>query len=84
MNAHPNKRVIGYSYVEQIRDILPSFILAFASGGISYVLAAFVSAPALLIVLQSLLMVISYLGLAWLFKVEEMSYLLRMLRGLRH
>lgn len=84
VNAHPNKRVIGYSYVEQIRDILPSFVLAFASGGISYVLAAFVSAPALLIVLQSLLMVISYLGLAWLFKVEEMSYLLRMLRGLRH
>lgn len=84
VNAHPNKRVIGYSYVEQIRDILPSFILAFASGGISYVLVAFVSAPALLIVLQSLLMVISYLGLAWLFKVEEMSYLLRMLRGLRH
>lgn len=84
VNAHPNKRVIGYSYVEQIRDILPSFILAFASGGISYVLVAFVSAPALLIVLQSLLMVISYLSLAWLFKVEEMLYLLRMLRGLRH
>lgn len=84
VNAHPNKRVVGYSYVEQIRDILPAFILAFASGGISSVLAAFVSAPALLIVLQSLLMVVSYLGLAWLFKVEEMSYLLRMLRGLRH
>ncbi len=32
INAFPNKNLIGYSYVEQIRDILPSFLLSILMG----------------------------------------------------
>lgn len=83
VNAHPNKKVIGYSYLEQIRDILPAFVLSMAAGGASSLLELFISSPWMLIVLQSCLMVVVYLALAWLFRVEEMRYLLGMLRKAR-
>jgi len=28
INAYPNKKLIGYSYAEQVKDIIPSFLLA--------------------------------------------------------
>ena len=28
INAYPNKKLIGYSYFEQIKDIVPSFLLS--------------------------------------------------------
>lgn len=30
VNAYPNKKLIGYSYIEQIRDLLPSMLMAVA------------------------------------------------------
>lgn len=36
INASPNKKLIGYSYVEQMKDILPSFLLALVMGACVY------------------------------------------------
>ena len=43
VNAYPNKKLIGYSYADQIKDITPSvlasmamFFLPFLCGGILY------------------------------------------------
>lgn len=83
VNAHPNKRVIGYSYLEQIRDILPAFVLAIVSGALTYPIS-FVGLPLLVsILLQSLSMAVVYLLLAKLLNVEEMTYLLGMLSKFR-
>lgn len=30
INAYPNKKLIGYSYLEQLKDMLPSFLLSLA------------------------------------------------------
>jgi len=30
VNAHPNKKLIGYSYLEQIVDLIPSFVMSMA------------------------------------------------------
>lgn len=83
VNAHPNKRVIGYSYLEQIRDILPAFALAIVSGALTYPIS-FAGLPLLVsILLQSLSMAVVYLLLANLLNVEEMTYLLGMLSKFR-
>lgn len=83
VNAHPNKRVIGYSYLEQVRDILPAFALAIAAGALTYPVGS-LGLPLLgTILLQSILMAAAYLLLALLFRVEEMTYLLGLLSGLR-
>ena len=76
VNAWPNKKVIGYSYGEQLRDICPAFLLSVASGALAWcvTLAGLPSFPT--IALQCVVMASAYLGLAKLFRVEEFGYLL--------
>ena len=38
VNAYPNKRVIGYSYSEQLRDIAPAFVISALAGGLAFFL----------------------------------------------
>lgn len=76
INASPNKRVIGYSYLQQIRDIAPAFVLSFAAGLVAFPVSMLGLSDFMTIVLQSLVMAIGYLGLAKLFHVEELAYLL--------
>lgn len=77
VNAWPNSRVVGYSYGEQVRDICPAFLLA-AVAAAAASLVGFLALPApAAIALQALAFAAVYVGLSALFKVEELSYLLR-------
>lgn len=80
INAHPNKRTIGYSYGEQFRDIAPAFALSLAAAAIAWPVSLLGLADALTILLQLLVMVAAYALLAWLFHVEEMGYLMKTLK----
>lgn len=82
INAWPNRRVIGYSYLEQVHDICPAFLLAgvsaFAASAVTmFALPAFVE-----IALQVLVFATCYLGLSALFRVEEFFYLLNTAKGI--
>lgn len=77
VNAWPNKRVIGYSYLEQARDICPAFLLAVVAGVLAWCVG-FVGLPDVAtILLQTLVMASAYLGLAGAFRVEELGYLIK-------
>lgn len=82
VNAAPNKRVIGYDYLEQARDVFPAFLLSAVAGAAAWPigLLGWGSVPTALV--QLLVMVVVYVGVAWLFRVEELSYLLTTLREL--
>lgn len=82
VNSWPNRRVIGYSYGEQVRDICPAFIMAgAAAAGASA--AGLLALPALAtIVLQIVVFAAIYLGLALAFKVEALSYLINTVKEL--
>lgn len=81
INAAPNRTVIGYSYREQVRDILPAFGLAALAALVASPLAALqLSAPGLVLA-QCLLFSVTYLGAATLLRVEEFTYLLNTVRG---
>ncbi len=82
INASPNKKVIGYSYSEQLRDILPAFLLALVSAVPTAAVGMLGLGDLLTIVLEILVMIVAYLGLAAIFKVEEFSYLMGTLRDL--
>lgn len=76
VNAWPNKRVIGYSYLEQVRDICPAFLLSAAAGALAWSVGLVGLPDVATILLEALVMAAAYLGLAKLFRVEELSYLL--------
>ena len=76
INAEPNRKVIGYSYLEQVRDICPAFALTAASAAVAYPLALLGLPSLALILLQFLAMGAAYLLIARLLGVEELAYLL--------
>lgn len=82
VNAWPNKRVIGYSYLEQIRDVGPVFLLSAAAGVLSLWCGSFVPVPIIQVLVETCAMAVVYLGLACMFKLEAFCYLTRLLRGL--
>ncbi len=55
VNAFPNKDLLNYRYLEQIRDVLPSFLLSVAMGLIVYFLPLPASMP---IIIQLIIQII--------------------------
>lgn len=80
INAAPNRRVIGYSYREQIEDIAPVFLIAlvaaFAASGVTLLQVSGFA----LVLMQILVFFSLYLLLARLFRVETLTYLIQTLR----
>lgn len=76
VNAYPNKRVIGYSYGDQLRDIAPSFILSAVAGGLALFCGSFFAGWVLQILVDAVVMAVVYFGLAKLFRLEALEYLL--------
>ena len=81
INAEPNRKVIGYSYLEQVRDICPAFILTAVAFAAAWPLSLLSMPSIVLIILQVLVMGAVYLLLARVFKVEELTYLLNNIRA---
>ena len=80
INAFPNCKVIGYSYGEQMRDVLPAFGLAASAFAAGWPVGMLALPNLVLVLLQLLVFAGVYLGLAWLFQVEEFTYLLKNVR----
>lgn len=76
VNAYPNKRVIGYSYGEQLCDIAPAFALSAVAGGLALLCGLFVSNDVLRILADVAVVAFVYLGLAKLLHLESLEYLL--------
>lgn len=82
VNAWPNRRVIGYPYAEQLRDMAPAFLLAAAAAGAAWPISLLGLSALGQLALQALAFIAAYLALSRLFRVEELSYLTSALRGL--
>lgn len=80
VNAYPNKRVIGYSYSEQLRDIAPAFMISALAGGLALFSGSFVTSSGLQILAEVAVMAITYFGIAGVFKLEAFEYLINTAR----
>lgn len=83
INASPNKRVIGYSYMEQVRDIVPAFAMSAASAVVVWFVASAMPNDVLGILLGIVVMFAVYVLLSWVFRVEEFGYVVRNLKAVR-
>ena len=82
VNSYPNARVMGYSFGEQVRDYAPAFALAAVAGAASWSMQLLGLSDLVTLMLQVLVMIVVYLGVAWVTHVEEFEYLLRNVRSL--
>lgn len=80
INAFPNKSLLGYSYLEQIKDMLPSLILSLMMLIVVSMIQLFDWNDLLTMVVQIIIGVLLYLSGAKLFKLECMEYLLNTIK----
>ena len=80
VNAFPNKKVIGYSYGEQVRDILPACVLSLVSGVLALSVTFFATGALITVLGQITVFVVAYLAFSALFKVESFTYIMSMLK----
>lgn len=76
INAYPNRKLIKYSFAEQWRDLVPSLLLSLVMGFIVYTIHWFELYKLLTLIIQIVLGIIIYVGLAKIFKLECYSYLI--------
>lgn len=84
VNASPNKKLIQYSYWEQMRDITPSLLLSAVMFGIVYAIPYLLNwSPLALLVIQVIVGVAVYVIASILFRVKPYQQLLGMLKHKR-
>lgn len=72
----PNKKLLKYSYLEQIKDILPPLLLAVVMGAAVYCIKFLPLLPVVALLIQVPLGVVIYVAGASLFKLESYQYVL--------
>lgn len=81
INAYPNKLLLNYSFAEQWRDLMPALILSLIMCGVSYSIL-FLNLPILVtLIVQIVVGIAVYAGLAWLLGLESLTYIMDTVRG---
>jgi len=76
INAYPNKKLLNYSYLQQIKDIFPSLVLALIMGGLTYLISWFNLNPGWTLICQISAGVIIYFGMAKIMNLESFTYII--------
>ena len=83
INAWPNKKLLNYSYAEQLKDIAPALGLSLLMGAIVFLIGTLPIADWHKLVVQVFMGVLSCILGARLFKMESYQYLLANISVLR-
>lgn len=84
VNAFPNKKLLNYGYLEQMKDILPSFVLSLVMGCGVYTLSqVWISSPLIQLIFLTIIGSVFYLGIAKLFHFECLDYLINTIKEFR-
>ncbi len=75
VNSYPNKKLLSYSYFDQLKDIAPSLALSLVMGAAVYSLQLFGLPDIITLILQIMLGVIIYISGSVIFKFESFEYI---------
>ena len=81
VNSTPNRKYLGYTYREQLVDLIPSILLAVAMGICVYGVGRLPVPDLVRIVLQVVSGAASYIILSLAFRVNQFRYLLDILKN---
>lgn len=81
INAFPNRKLLNYSYIEQLKDMAPSFFLSLVMAVAILPVTLLQIHPLLQMIVQIVIGVCVYFGLAKLFRLECLEYLINTVKG---
>lgn len=82
INARPNKRLIKYSYKEQLWDITPPLIMSLIMVGACYLVQFMKLSAIITLIIQIIVGVIVYIVLSIIFKIEAFYYLIDIIKNI--
>ena len=82
VNASPNKKLLNYSYPEQMKDILPSMAISVIMGTVVYCVLFLGLVNWLTIIIQIVVGIVVYILLSEVFKLDCYLYLKNMIFGI--
>lgn len=81
INSWPNRKLLGYGYLEQVRDFTPGILLAVIMGICVYFIS-FLHLPTIVtLLIQFIVGAAIYIGVSAILKLEEFEYLLGMVKS---
>lgn len=80
INSWPNRKLLNYGYLEQLKDILPGILLAFGMGCCVYPVSLLGLSSAVTLVIQVPLGAAIYIGASAVLHLESFEYLMGMVR----
>ncbi len=83
INSWPNKKLLGYSYLEQLKDIVPNIVLTIIMGVVVYCVSLLRLGNILTLIIQVPLGAIIYILGSKLFKLDSFEYLLSTLKNFK-
>ncbi len=84
INAYPNKKLIGYSFSEQVRDILPALLLSLGMLAAVFAVELLQMNTLLTLIVQVAVGVCVYVALSALFRIADFRYLLDLIKNFLH
>ncbi|MBP5578265.1 MAG: lipopolysaccharide biosynthesis protein [Ruminococcus sp.] len=82
INAWPNKKLLGYSYIEQLKDMLPQICLSLVMGAAIYCVEFLGFGSVITLCIQIVLGAVIYAGASKLLKIDSFEYMLATVKKL--
>lgn len=83
INAWPNRKLLDYPYLSQLKDMLPSMLLSLLMAVCVYPVIRFGLSDLLTLLIQVPLGVMIYILASWAFKVDSFRYVLDTVKKMR-
>lgn len=80
INSYPNKKLINYSFLEQLKDILPCFLISLFMYIVVYSMNFIPMNYVIKMIIQVLTGVVIYVGAQIIFKTEDLTYFINDLK----
>lgn len=81
INSWPNRKLLGYGYLEQVRDFAPGILLAVIMGICVYFISFLHLSTVVTLLIQFIGGAAIYTGVSAILKLEEFEYLLGMVKS---
>ena len=84
INSWPNKQLLHYSYLEQLKDIMPSIILSIVMGILVYSISMLRLNDYITLIIQIPLGVVIYIVGSKIIRIDSFDYVLSMVKSFIH
>jgi O-antigen/teichoic acid export membrane protein len=83
INAWPNRKLLNYSYLEQLKDILPAILVSLVAC-LCIMPFNFIVMPKILkLGVQVIIAAVVYVGISKIFKMESYTYIIDTIKGMK-